>query len=136
MKPIVTYPDVERVTVDLLALIVYPHEPTVTVGIGVPADWTPAEPDHLQVTCDGTPAMDHPVAVHSTVRIVAWSATPTRAKELANLALGLLLAHGGAEPIAAITPLTGMLPARDTATRAELASFTVRVTVRSVPATL
>lgn len=133
MKLAVTYPDVERETRDLLAELIATEEPDITVGIGLPADWTAASPDHLQVSCDGTPLLDHPIVAHSTVRITAWSASTTRAKELANFALGLLCAHAGSDEIAAILARTGVLPARDPDNRGELASVTVRVSVRSIP---
>lgn len=133
MKLARTYPDAERLTKDLLDDLIAGHEPDVTVGIGVPSDWTTDSPEHLQVALDGTPALEHPVIAHSTVRIVAWSASTTRSKELANLALGLLCAHAGGDGISAILPLTGIFPARDPDNRGELASVTVRVTVRSTP---
>lgn len=133
MKVRATYPDVERAVVDLLTELVGTIEPDVTVGVGVPADWNVEHDPHLQVSCDGTPTLDHPIAAHSTVRIVAWAETTSRAKELANLAHGLIVAHDGAPPIAGVRTLTGLFPARDPETRAELASFTVRVSVRSTP---
>lgn len=133
MKPRVTYPDVERATVDLLADLVVAREPDVSVGVGIPTDWTVEHDPHLQVSCDGTPTLDHPIVAHSTVRIVAWAATTSRAKELANLAHGLIVAHDGAPPVAGVSTLTGLLPARDPETRAELASFTVRISIRSTP---
>lgn len=132
MKPTVTYPDVERAVRDALATAIAPYEPTVTVGVGVPSDWTIMSAPHLQVALDGTPGMAHPVYAYSTVRVVAWAASPTEAKALAWLAHGLLLA----QRVLAIAPLTGLLPARDTETRAELASFTVRVSTRSVSVTV
>lgn len=132
MKLEVEYPDVERAMRDLLADLVAPHEPDVTVGVGVPDGWDPLTSDpHLQVACDGTPSQVHPIVAHHTVRVVAWAASPTEAKALAALAQGLLLGVGAQQPIAALLPLTGLLPARDPDTRAELASFTVRATTRS-----
>lgn len=131
MKPLVTYPDVEREVVDLLTDLLDGED--VTVGVGVPDGWTPATGDHVQVACDGTPEIRHPVRAWPTVRITAWSSTTTEAKRLANLSLGLLCAHEGGAAIGSIKPLTGMLPARDPETRAELASVTVRVTVSTTP---
>lgn len=126
MKVAATYEDVERLTRDLLDSLV-----AVPVGVGVPSDWSGS--DYFQVACDGTPVLEHPVVSHATVRIVAWSTSTTRAKELANLALGLLSAHEGGAGIAAIRPLTGLFPARDPENRGELASVTLRVSVRSSP---
>lgn len=129
----VTYPDAEKETRALLAALLEEQDIDATVAIGIPHDWTPDTGDHLQVSSDGTPSIAHPVVSHSTIRITAWSASTSRAKELANLAFGLLCAHDGTPPIAAILPLTGVLPARDPESRAELAYVTVRVSVRSVP---
>ena len=133
MKLAVTYPDPERATVDLLASLVGPHHPDVTVGVGVPDSWTPSSPPHLEVAWDGTPTGNHPVADHPTIRVVARAAGPNATKALAQLARGLLLAHRGDANITAIRPGMGVLPARDPDTRFDLASFTVLVTVRSTP---
>lgn len=134
MKPAVTYPDPERVTVDLLASMLDAYEPDVTVGVALPGDWNvDSSQPHVQVVCDGTPRLEHPVVVWPTVRLVAWARTTSRAKALVMLAQGLLCSHTGGADIAAIHPLTGVLPARDTDRRAELASATVSVALRSVP---
>ena len=133
MSLAVTFPDAELVTKNLLRDLMALHEPEVTVAVGVPTDWTPASPAHLQVVWDGTPLRTHPVIAHATVRVVARATTTSEAKRLAGLAEGLLLAHGGGDGIASIRPLAGVLAARDPETRAELASISVRVTVRSIP---
>lgn len=133
MKPAVTYPDPERAIRDLLAGLLDDHDETATVAVGVPADWTTASGSHVQVAWDGTPTQQPPIVIYPTIRITAWSASTTEAKRLALLCQGLLLAHTGGGSVGAIRPLTGVLPARDPDTRAELATFTVRATVRSTP---
>lgn len=133
MKPLVTYPDPEIALRALLDELIAPHEPTATVTVGVPTDWTPASPPHLEVAWDGTPNMTHPVVAHATIRVVVRAKLTTDAKRIAALAQGLLLAHDGSDGISVIRPLTGILPARDPLTEAELASFTVRASVRSTP---
>lgn len=133
MKPAVTYPDPERAFVDLLTELL--DDESVTVGVGVPDGWQPSTGDHIQVSWDGTPLEEHPIAIYPTLRIVAWSASTTEAKRLAMLCQGLLLAHTGGSSVGAIRPLTGPQPARDPDTRAELAAITVRATVRSTPIT-
>lgn len=125
MKPLVTYPDVEEMAVDHLAADL--EDLDCTVGIGLPATWSTESDPHVQVAFDGTPTDEHPIRQRSTLRIVVWAATTSAAKELANLAHGLLLAR---HPY---RPLTGLLPAHDDEHDAELASFTVRATVRSIP---
>lgn len=129
MKTLATYPDVERLVVDWLTSEL--DEPDCTVGVGVPAAWQPGD-KHLQVDLDGTPRMDHPVAAYATVRLVAWADSTTDAKRLAMRAHGVLLAHPGGDGIAGTRALTGIFPARDSKTGAEIASVTARVTVRSV----
>lgn len=128
-----TYPDVERLVAAYLKPKVAEVEPNVTVGIGLPKSWTPSSPAHVQVVCDGHPSGTHPIAANATVRLVAWAKDTDEAKYLAGLAHGLLLAHPGGGGIASTAYFTGPLPARDPETRAEIASVTARVTVRSVP---
>lgn len=139
-KPLVVFPDAERLVVELLEdegvgdelVVVDDFEPGVTVGVGVPDGWTPeGSPPHLEVAWDGTPLEAHPVVAFATIRVVARAASTTVAKRLAALAQGLLLAHRGGSGIAGCSPLTGVLPSRDPDTRAELAAITVRVKVRA-----
>lgn len=136
MNEPVTFPDPERVVRAWLAERIAALEPTVTVGVGVPQGWTPTgSPPHIQVACDGVPSHEHPVLAHATIRLVAWSDSTSESKRLAALAQGLLCSHPGGDGIAATRMFTGVLPARDAATRAELASTTTRVTLRSTPIT-
>ena len=129
-RPLVTYPDPERAVVDHLIDALADED--VTVGVGVPTDWDKADDPHIQVACDGTPLDEHPVAHRTTIRIVAWSSSTSEAKRLALLAHGHLLGDPTGD-IHSVTPLTGLLPASDPGHDAELASFTVRVRVRSTP---
>ena len=124
----VTYPDAERLVVDYLAGLL-----TETVGVGVPSSWKKGSDDHLQVQLDGTPRLEHPAIAHATIRLVARSSSTTAAKALAAKAMGLLCAHPGDGEIASTGPYTGVLPARDPDTGAELASVTCRVSLRSTP---
>lgn len=128
MKLAATYPDVERMVVDYLT---DQWDEDGTISVGVPVTWTPGD-THLQVDLDGTPLMDHPIGAHHTVRLVAWSSSTSEAKRLAMKAHGLLLAHPGGDGVANTRHLTGVFPAHDSKTGAELASVTARVTVRSV----
>lgn len=118
-----TYPDVERQMVDDLT----EDLEDCTVGIGLPDGWTTGSDPHVQVACDGTPRDFHPVAQQPTMRVTVWAKRTTDAKALAQLAHGYILARGG------YTQLLGLLPAHDIEHDAELASFTVRATARSVP---
>lgn len=130
-KILATLPDPERVVKDFLDTVL-----TETVGIGVPTTWVKGtSAPHVQVSTDGMFMESWPVAGEATIRLVAWAAGPTSAKELAQRAMGYLLAHEGSTTIARTRPLTGLLPARDEQTGAEIASVTVRVTLRSIPIT-
>lgn len=123
-RPAVTYPDPEHLVVDDLTLLL--EDEDCTIGIGLPTDWTTDSDPHVQVALDGTPIDDHPIAQRCTMRITVWAHAPTAAKELAQLAHGLLLT------LQPYLPLTGLLVVPDPDHDAELASFTVRASVRSV----
>lgn len=126
MRPLVTYPDAERIAVDDLTADIADLDETATVGVGVPADWTRDSDPHLQLAIDGT-SDDHPIAQRHTLRVTARARDATEAKRVAHLAHGLLLARHQ------YRALTGIFTTRDPDSGAELASFTVRATVRSIP---
>lgn len=130
---LVQYPDPELLVKSYLDDELAYLDPAVTTGVGVPSGWTKSSPRHLQIESDGTPEIVHPIVAYTTVRVVAWATDPTPAKELASRAMGHLLAHPGDDDVSAIRRLTGVLPARDPETKAELAAFTVRVGLRSQP---
>lgn len=127
MKPAVIYPDAEVHARETLAALLSGED--CTVAIGRPEGWTVDDAPHVQVSLDGTPIVQHPVVARSTIRVTVRARNTGTAKDLAALAMGLLLA----EPM--VQPLTGILPARDPDSDAELASFTVRVSTRSEPIT-
>jgi len=136
VKIVATYPDVERVIVDLLADLTADMDPVPTVGVGLPPEWGVGSAPRLQVALDGSGGLPHPIAERSTVRVTAWiapqppqqRASTTQAKALAQHARGLLLASTDMQ----VRPGAGMFPAQDPTTRAELASFTVLVSTRSI----
>lgn len=128
MKPTPSFPDPERAAVDLLTELL--DDEDVTVGVGLPEGWTIADPTHVQVAWDGNAGDEHPVVIRPVIRVTAWCAQPSEAKRVALAARSLLLAHAGGA-ISSIQPGTGLLVTRDPDQRAELASFTVRLTVRA-----
>lgn len=133
MKPLVAVPDMDRLVRDLLTDLVADAGEDVTVGVGVPQDWTPTSRAHLQVDWNGILNQDRPVIAKGLVRIVARAASTSEAKRLAALAEGLLTAHTGGSGITSIHESAGVLAERDSDTNAELAAITVRVTVRLTP---
>lgn len=130
-RPAVTYPDAERRALEDLAsdLAVEIDAEVCTVGISLPTDWTTSSPARVRVALDGSPNDLHPVVHRPTIRVTVWADTPTKAKELAQLARGHLLTR------TSYKPLIGVFVAYDDDHRADLASFTVRATVRSEPIT-
>lgn len=131
--PAVVFPDVERPLVPRLQDAFDDLGESVTVAVGVPTEWMPTDPPHIEVAWDGTPVIRRQIVAFATVRLVARARTTTEAKRLAALAQGLLCSLDHDDVITGVLPLTGVLATRDTHTNAELASTTSRVTVRSAP---
>ncbi len=133
MKPLVSYPDPEPVVVGMLEGGMADIGEDLTVDIGVPPGWDrKTSKPHLQVDLDGTPVVEAPIRAFSTVRVVAWAATTGEAKRIAAVAHGWLLANSGRGGTDSISHLTGVAPAHDPKTKAELAAVTLRVGMRSV----
>jgi hypothetical protein len=126
-----TYPDAEAQAKEDLAdgLADEIEDDICTVGISLPTNWTKQSVPRIRVALDATPRDFHPVAQQPTIRVTVWAGNVTTAKELAQLAHAHLLARGG------YSRLVGIFPAHDPDHDAELASFTVRKTVRSTPIT-
>lgn len=129
------FPPLEPIVVAYLQDAFAELDETAEVGVGVPANWKPGSVPWVQVASDGTPRLSWPVAAHTTIRLVARAGSTTEAQRLASLAQGLLAAHPGSGrdegDIARVRVLTGVMPVRDTDTRAELAWTTCQVTQRS-----
>lgn len=126
MKLLRTYPDVERLVVDNLTAQVEGF----TVGVGAPSDWTTASDTHVQVNLDATAAV-HPITATSTVRLTAWSDSPTRAKQVVQECAALML-HTPGDGIVNVRPGAGLITAHDEDHDAELASLTLLVRTRSI----
>ena len=130
MNAPLAFPDPEKAVRTLLSTLI---APPATVAIGVPTTWTADADPHLQVSWDGTRVPTHRLIAHALIRVTAWATSTSTAKALALDAEARLCAHDGTGAISTIRPATGVMPARDPDTRAELASFSVRVTFRSIP---
>jgi hypothetical protein len=128
-------PDAERLTADLLTVLLADEE--VDVGIGVPSKFRPGEnPPWVQVSQDSAAVPRHRAIARAIERITVWSDSPSTSKRLLLLAEARLAAWEGDDQISTISTATGLFTARDRDNRgAELASCTVRVTVRSAPPT-
>jgi hypothetical protein len=132
VKPLAIPADAERVVIDLLTAALTDRGQDVTVGVILPTSWTPATKPHVQVALDGTPDVTYPVLWRATIRVTCWASSTTTAKALASLSLSLLASHEGGGGVYSIRPLTGVLPARDPDTEAEMASVTVEVNLRGI----
>ncbi len=106
--------------------------PAPTVGVGLPSAWKLTSPSAVVVFDDGGQTR-WPIAVRPTLRVTVWAAGRTRAREVAGAALGLLLARA-VPGIATIAEPSQVLDARDKETGGLLASFTVKVQSRTLPA--
>lgn len=135
MRTAVEWPDPEIASRELAATLLEDTDPAVTVQIGVPSDWAKGSPTHVQVRWDGTPKRIPFVALHATVSFVIRATTPSEAKRVALLLMGLIDGPLPAGTVHSAQTLNGPATARDPKTLAELASFTAQVTVRSTPFT-
>ena len=136
MKIAVEFPDPEVAARDLLAWAIEELGETADCTIGVPAGWSIDAGTLVQVRVDGTDSSDHPIALHAVTRVTVFAAGPSAAKALAGRLHGLVLGPRPDAPtaIVRVLPLIGPAPAGvDPDTRAELAWFTVRTTVRAIP---
>lgn len=129
---VLVFADAETAARTLLAALT--PSPT-TVGLALPDDWTMESAPHLLVALDGTETFPSRLLEKPLIRVTAFAGTTTEAKRLAREAEARLCAHTGGGGISKIKPATGIIPGRDPATGADMASFTVRMTVRSTPLT-
>lgn len=127
MKPLAVPPDAERVAVDYLTSALLARAQDVSVGVTIPATWTAGTKPHVQVALDGTPEVRYPILWRCTIRVTCWHASTTTAKALAALCQAILCAHPGSVQVASVQALTGVLPARDPDTGAQLASISIRL---------
>lgn len=124
MRPRAEFPDIEVDVADVLDDLLADEE--CSTGVGLPDEWKPTDPPYVGCAWDSTEAIAQ-VLAFATVRITVWASSTGEAKRLARLTHGLLLERPEARPLA------GPFPARDPQTRAEIASFTIRWSARSVP---
>jgi hypothetical protein len=126
----VEFADAEVACVDYLTEQLTDRGETVTVGVGLRGSWTKAAAPHVGVEVDGTLVRDYPIVGRATVRVTVWSSGNTTSKRLAGLCMALLLSHPGDDDLWSVSPLTGVLPARDPDNSAPIASITVRANCR------
>lgn len=126
-KPVAVPPDAERVAIDYLVPALLSRSQDVTVGVNVPTAWVKGTKPHVRVALDGTPEVQYPIMWRASVRFTIWHDSTTTAKALAVLVQAIMCAHPGSTQVASVQPLTGVLPALDPDTKAQLASVSVRM---------
>lgn len=120
--------DVARVIKDWLKTDLATRFPELAVRLELPAEWTLGSSPVLLVADDGGPLAAWPVATSPTIRVTSW--TSGRNRTYIHAALTRLLTER-IPGIAKVLPGTGILEARDSKTRGDLASFTVRARART-----
>lgn len=120
--------DVARIVKEWLKADLATRFPALSVRLELPGDWTLGSPPVLLVEDDGDPLKMWPAATSPTIRVTSW--TSGRDRTYAHAALARLLT-ARIPDIAAIRPGTGILEARDSKTRGDLASFTIRARART-----
>lgn len=120
--------DVARIIKDWLKTDLTTRFPTLTVALELPSTWTLGSNPVLVVADDGDPMGMWPVATSPTIRVTSWTSGRNRTYVHAALARLLTAPIPG---IAKVLPGTGVLDARDSKTRGDLASFTVRARART-----
>lgn len=108
---------------------------TATISVGIPTDWTPGSPPHVQVAQDSPLDDVFGAAVWALIRFTVWHTDTYRAQQLAIDLWRTLLAHDGTPPVSIITPGTGPIPATDPNTGVEHATFTVNTRLRHLTLT-
>lgn len=136
MKTLAVVADAERIVGEYLTTALLSRGEDVTVGAKVPSTWNPlaisegGSKPHVLVALDGTPSATYPIVAAASVRVTVYASGSDTAKRLAGLCQGLLLAHSGGGDISGIDYLTGVQPAKDNITAAQLATIAVRVNLR------
>lgn len=121
--------DVARVVKDWLKADLASRFPTLLVVLELPAGWALGSAPVLLVADDGDPLVVWPVGTSPTIRVTSW--TSGRDRTYVHAAMARLMSKPSIPGIAAILPGTGVLEARDSKTRGDLASFTVRARART-----
>ena len=132
-----TLPDPEIEAVELIEELLDLTEHAAEAGDELPADWTPTSPTFVLVACDLVASEGTcPVYADCTIRCTVYARGRRRAKRIALDLQALLIDRGSVAPFARHRPLTGPLLTRDPSLNANVASITVRSTLRTVPLVL
>lgn len=136
-RVLVTWADPERVVIDYLEGILPTRGEAFAqgarAGLELPSNWQHRISDpFVTVELDGTSSILYPIYQFTNIRCVVWHSSPTKAKALANLVMGLLASRHGTNECTSIIPVLGVQPAKDPDSGAAMASISVSVTLRSI----
>lgn len=120
--------DTPKVVKDWLKTELAAPFPELDVRLELPRGWTPQDRPVLAVFDDGGSTV-YPISTNSTLRITTW--TDGREVKYANRAISLLLCRS-VPGIARIRPGVRVITDRDRDNDADLATFTVIATARTV----
>ena len=120
--------DVARLVKDWLKVDLATRFLELSVVMELPAGWSLGSDPVLVVADDGDSLAMWPVATSPTIRVPSW--TSGRDRTYVHAALTRLLTQR-IPGVAAVLPGTGILEARDSKTKGDLASFTVRARART-----
>lgn len=130
MKPLSIPPDAERAVITRVTALMLARAEDVTVGLNLPTTWVKGTKPHIQIALDGT-QVEYPVLWRSSIRITVWHESPSTAKRIALLTEALLI-QSGVPGAVSVQSRTGLLPALDPDTKAQLASVGLLVNMRGV----
>lgn len=131
--PKTIFTDAQLGVIELLAA----QLPTANGGAYAAAtihDSTDDHVPHVMVRQDETPENRYPAAERCVVRVTTWASSEFQAKLLGQHCRAIILSTAGTNLIRATSPLSGPVPGLDPDTREPLASFTVSVQTRPLPA--
>ncbi|WP_234342269.1 hypothetical protein [Streptomyces leeuwenhoekii] len=135
VKPLLVFPDVQSagagVLRQALAGRAEPYAAGARVGTRVPGDRSPETPDlpFVLIRLDTSLPHGSGANVRCTLRVTVWHEDADQAHDLAQLAMGLLVAHDGTV-LRSVRYATGPLPATDPDSGIDLSTFTVTANAR------
>lgn len=132
MRPIITFPDAQLLTRDLLRqqLPLFPEADGATVDTRDPSKAPEAGRPYVRVSLEAS-SRDARLDGTATLRVAVWHESEGDALALASLIEGVLLATSTPE-VRGFSPETSPLPAPDPDTGEPMAAFTVVARPRPV----
>lgn len=130
-EPIYVPADPARRLVDFYDTALADRWPTLTCGLALEGNWSPAAGTPFLVVFDDSGGLTPPIITSPTLRVTVWHKDRDVARAIAARALGLALCRR-IPGIAKVLPGTSLIVDRDSRNGARIASFTVRTRVRMI----